>query len=321
MKKYIPRSLFDKAIFQKGGANNGILFVIAIMATITSFAYLLMGGVAPDYPEATKNAPKNIGKQEIIFEQNTDPGKKNLQLQTFKVKTTCEDKIAVDFLIDVSGSMGNGNKQVNEKNAINSFVSRMTDNSVIGIQVFSDPNNVREIVPISLYKDVKTQVRNTINSLSASGATSTRSALDLAKQKLSQAISENRFPDYKYNLIFLSDGVPEAAGLIPNSQNCLVTSPYTDPLTNQTTIRCFARIQDPRTPTNIPDEIKTLGVDIYSIAITDPQDQPMKSELLRLLSDVSSDPNSTYFYESVDGTDLTAILDNVLKSICEGGGA
>lgn len=300
----------------RGGLNNGMLYVIVIMATIISFSFLMMGGTFPVGPKANTKAPTNVGKQEIIFEQDADPGKRNLQLQTFKVKTTCEDKIAVDFLIDVSGSMANGNKQVNERNALNSFASRMTDNSVIGIQIFSEPNNVREVVPISLYKDVRAQVQNTINSLTASGATSTRSAFDLAKQKLSQAISEDRFPGYKYNLIFLSDGVPEAQNLVPNSQNCLVTAPYTDPTTNLTTIRCFARIQDPRTPTNIPAEIKALGVDIYSIAITDPQDQLMKNELLQLLRDTSSDPDSTYFYESVDGNDLTAILDNVLKSIC-----
>ncbi|HVF69607.1 MAG TPA: VWA domain-containing protein, partial [Xanthomonadales bacterium] len=190
--------------------------------------------------------------------------------------------------------------------------ARMTDSSVIGIQIFSTPSNVREVVPISFYKDVKQQVQNTINTLNPDGATSTRSGFELAKQKLGQVISQNKFPGYKYNLIFISDGVPEVQ--MPenqkNSQNCLVTAPY------QGNIRCFARAQDPRTPTNIPSEIKGLGVDIYSIGITDSFDQPMKSELLQLMRDASSDPDSKYFYESIDGNDLTTVLDHVLKSIC-----
>ncbi len=320
MKKFFLHPFLNRPTLQKGRAKSGMLFIIAIMATLTSFSYLLMGGAIPDSPESTTKKPEGGGEQEIVFEQNADPGKKNLQLQTFKVKNSCEDKIAVDFLIDVSGSMANGNKQANEKNALNSFVNRMSDSSVIGIQVFSEPNNVREVVPISYYKDVSQQVKNTINTLTASGATSTRSAFDLAKQKLTEVISQDKYPGYNYSLVFLSDGVPEAQGLIPNSQNCLVTAPYRDPITNITTTRCFARIQDPRTPTNIPEEIKLLGVDIYSIAITDPQDQLMKNELLQLLRDVSSDPDSTYFAESVDGTDLKSILDNVMTSICSGGG-
>jgi hypothetical protein len=195
------------------------------------------------------------------------------------------DKIAVDFLIDVSGSMAFGNKQRNEKNALNSFVGRMSDSSVVGIQIFSDPNNVREVVPLSLYKNVKSQVQNTINTLPANGATSTRSAFDLARQKLS-----------------------DVAGIIHNSDNCLVIAP--DSRLGGT--RCFAKAQDPRSPTDLPQIIKTQGVDIYSIAITDPGDQPMKNELLRLLQDASSDPDSTYFYESVDGNDLTAILGGMM---------
>lgn len=300
----------------EGRIDSGMLYVIVIMITITAFSYFMTGGIFPKSPAATTKAPPpGSGQQEIVFEQDTSPGKRNLQLQTFTVKNTCEDKIAVDFLIDISASMAYGNKQRNEKNALNSFAARLTDTSVIGIQTFSDPNKVTEKVPISLYKDVKQQVTNTINNLPASGATSTRSAFDLAKQKLSEVIIQDKFPGYKYSLVFLSDGVPEVQ--MPesekNSTNCLATSPNPD---GSNTLRCFARAQDPRTPTNIPSEIKALGVDVYSIAITDPKDQPMKAELLQLLRDASSDPDSTYFYESVDGNDLQTVLESVLKAIC-----
>lgn len=316
MRKFSFTSNKNILIFQRGGANTGILFIVAIMATLMSFGFLLVGGSFPTTPEPTINAPGNLGKQEIVFNQNTDPGKKNLQLQTFTVKNTCEDKIAVDFLLDVSGSMANNNKIGKEKAALRAFTNRMTDSSVIGMQIFSKPSIVREVVPISLYKDVKSQVQNAITALPADGATSTRSGFALAYQKLSEVINQNKFPGYKYSLVFISDGIPEAEGLIPNQANCIVTAPYTDSRTNKTTTRCFARIQDPRTPTNIPQEIENLAVDIYSIAITDSIDQPMKAELLQLLKDVATDPDSEYFHESVDGNDLTAVLDSVLKSIC-----
>jgi hypothetical protein len=318
MRNKFLAKIFNSKKLNIGKVDSSLLYIIVIMASITGFSFLLMGGVFPDPPAATTKAPEGIENQEIVFEQDKDPGKRNLQLQTFTVKNTekaCEDKIAVDFLIDVSGSMAFGNKRINQRNALNNFVSRMKDNSVIGIQIFSDPNNVREVVPISLYKNVKTQVQNTINTLPANGATSTRSAFELARQKLLDAINQKKFPGYSYNLVFLSDGIPEVAGIIHNSDNCLVIAP--DSRLGGT--RCFAKAQDPRSPTDIPQIIKTQGVDIYSIAITDPGDQPMKNELLRLLQDVSSDPDSTYFYESVDGNDLTTILERIFTSICDNG--
>jgi len=295
-------------------SKNGILFVVAIMATITSFAYLMMGGTWPDAPQENTTS-ENPGKQDIVFEQVTDPAKKNLQLQTFTVKNACTDKIAVDFLIDVSGSMQQDGKIGKTRTALRAFTDRMSDSSVIGMQIFSDPDNVKEIIPLGLYTGVKVQeVKNAITNLRARGSTSTRSGFKLAYEKLSQAIGQNKFPRYKYNLVFLSDGVPEIDGIVHNDANCLARAPIGNK------IRCFAKEQDPRgTPTDpehIPSEIDTLGVDIYSIAITSRFDAGLKEELLQLLRDVSSDPDSKYFYESIDGDNLTTVLDTVLKSIC-----
>jgi hypothetical protein len=312
MRKKLLPGFFDPKKISLGKINTGFLYLAVIMFVIVGFAFLMMGGTFPDYPAATTKAPSNLGEQEIVFTQDPDPGKKTQQLQTFTVKNKCEDKIAVNFLIDVSGSMRDNNKIEKEKNALRAFTGKMSDNSVIGMQIFSDPNIVREILPLSLYKDVKQQAQDAINSLTTYRATSTRDGFNLSKQKLTEAINQNAFPDYQYNLVFLSDGVPEVD--MPESQktpeNCLATAPYR----GQT--RCFAKAQDPRSPTNIPNEIKLLGVDIYSIAITDSVDQPLKNELLQLLKDAASDPDSTYFFESVDGNDLQTVLNNVLKSIC-----
>lgn len=301
--------------FQKGGANNGILFIVAIMATLVSFSYLMMGGVVPDVPEATTKAPENMGEQEVVFNQDPDPGKKNLQLQTFSVKTnptpppSCVSTVAVNFLIDVSGSMQFGNKQNEEKAALRAFTSRMVDDSVIGIQTFSA--GTTDVVPISLYKDVQQQVQNAINTLSASGNTETRSGLILSKQKLSDAISQNKFPGRKYYLIFLTDGIPETSNFY--EQDCIATARRDDGYR-----RCFARKQDPRTPTNIGTEIKDLGVEIYAINITSTEgsDVALAPYLEALMKDVASAPVSEHYYTSLNGANLTTVLDKVFKNIC-----
>lgn len=307
--------MWDK--LQKGGLNNtGTLYIIAIMATITSFAFVMMGGTFPTTPDENRTPPrKNPGKQEIIFDQVTDPGKKNLQLQTFSVKDACESRIAVDFLIDVSKSMSFGNKLSEEKKALKAFTDRMVDDSVIGMQIFSSPNNVREVVPISKYKDVKANVQNAINSLNPNGATSTRTAMILARDKLAQAVSSGDFANYKYSLILITDGVPEADGLLPyNSDKCIAVVP--DPTLGE---RCFAKKEDPRIPSNIATEIKNFGVDIYSIQITSnsSSDRELQPHLEKLMKDIASTPINEHYYTSFEGTGLTSILDKVFTDICQ----
>ncbi len=288
----------------QAGGSSGMIYVVVILATLIAFSFHMVGGKLPQQSIPTTTSDQ-ANKQEIVFEQVKDPGKKNLQLQTFTVKNTCENKMAVDFLIDVSGSMRENNKIGKEKDALKAFSARMNDTSVIGIQTFS--SSVQEKIPLSYYKDVKGQVQNTINSLPANGWTSTRSAFELAHQKLSGVISQNKFPGYKYALILLSDGVPETADGASNPKNCLLISNG----------RCFALAQDPRVPTNLSTDVKNLGVSIYSIAITSSGDKTMEKELIQLLQDLSSDPDSKFFYNSIDGNNLTTVLDNVFNDICK----
>lgn len=288
----------------------GMLYVVVIMLTLISFSFFLVGGKFPAMtPQITAPDP---GKQEIIFEQDKDPGKENLQLQTFKVKNSCESKIAVDFLIDVSGSMRFGNKQQREKDALRAFAGKMVDDSVIGMQVFSA--GTREIVPLSKYADVKNQFASAVNGLTASGNTETRNGMLLSKQKLSEVISQNKFPGYKHSLILLTDGIPEAFPEIIDDAHCrkIVYEPGIN------SDRCFAIAQDPTEPPNVGDEIKNLGVDIYSINITSNEvsDVEMAPFLESLLKDVASTPVSEHYYTSLDGADLTRILEKVFKDIC-----
>jgi len=314
VKKSRLSKILKSKRFKKGGINSGTLYVVVIMLLVTSLSFFLVGGNLFNMPTSPTPAAYP-GKQEIVF--SSESAKKNLQLQTFTVKNTCESKIAVDFLIDISGSMGfdNGIKQTNEKNAVKAFTSRMVDKSVIGIQTFSSPQLVRENVPLSYYKDSKAQVQNTINTLPADGATSTRDAFNLAKQKLSAAISQKKFPGYKYVIILLTDGIPEAEPIKTDSNSCEIVVQDTE----RNVPRCFAKIQDPRIPTDISAEIKGQGVEIYSLALTSPHssDRALQPSLTKLLQDVASTPLSTHFYSSDNGQDLKTQLDSVFTDICE----
>ena len=296
---------------QSGKLDSGMLYIIVIMLAITTFSFYLVGGKFPKMFDPA-GPPSNPGKQKIIFP--SESAKKNLQLQTFTVKNSCESKIAVDFLIDISGSMGfdGGIKQTNEKSALRAFTARMVDASVIGMQTFS--KSTQEVVPISYYKDVRSQVDSTINSLPADGWTSTRSGFELVKQKLSAVLTQDKYPGYKYFLILITDGVPESEPLFTDADHCEVVVQDVE----RNTPRCFAKIQDPRIPSNLAADIKNSGVEIYSLALTSPHssDRDLQPYLTKLLQDVASTPLSTHFYSSDNGTDLKTQLDSVFKDIC-----
>ncbi len=242
-------------------------------------------------------------KQEFVFPKKD--GKNNLQLYTFDLIETCEATIAIQFLIDVSGSMRENDskgfsKIAKEKSALTSFLNKMSDTSLVGIRTFN--NNQRNDVTMDLFKTVGDKAKSVVSNIRPNGFTHTRSAFQAVKGDLEKAKADPRFSNYKFNLVFLSDGVPETS----NPGECITRSGS----------RCFAKIQDPRVPTNIPQEIKDLGIDIYSIAITSSKDKAFETDLLLLLKDTSSDPDDKYFANSVDGNNLTPILNGIFENIC-----
>jgi hypothetical protein len=291
------------------GSGAGSLYVIVILILLFIGAVMFTGGLAPSITNPTSGLlpPSTTpGEQEIVFPSDATP-QNTLQMRSFSV-STCQQKTAVDFVIDVSGSMGFDNKIGKERDALTAFTNQLATNSVIGIQTFS--TNVQEKIPISYYKDVKTQVQGTINGLQAGGWTSTRDAMNLAKQKLSDAITQNKFPGYQYSLILLTDGVPETQ----NPKQCEVRVP--DPQQGGT--RCFAADQDPRIPTDLSADVKNLGVQIYSIGIysTQTSDQALQPYLQALLQDVASKPLETHFYTTINADNLKQILNGLVQKLC-----
>lgn len=290
------------------------------MGLVIASAFVSSGGGSPVDPNGPGGPPTlephfnpdDYPKQRIIMPPDPQTGAdNNLQLKTFNV-SHCGRNSAMIFLVDTSGSMKFAGKMDNTKTALRYFVDNLGGKSVIGMYTFS--KDVKEEVPINYLKDVQREVDETIDDFKPDGWTRTRDGMALVREKLGEAIQEQAYPGYKYSLIILTDGVPE----VPPSQprNCYVTAydPNTAPA-----LRCFAQEQDPRVPTNLAQEIKAMGVGIYSVNIYSPNypsDVVMFPYLETLLKEVADQPTDTHYFSSVNGGNLTKILESVVSSIC-----
>jgi hypothetical protein len=195
------------------------------------------------------------------------------------------------------------------KDALRQFTKKLGNTSAIAMQTFSDRANER--VPFGFYKDQKANVQSTIESLAPEGATVTRQGFTLALDRLKQAIDSKKFPGYHFVLILLTDGVPETTP----PRTCLKQVP--DPLWGPDG-RCFTQAEDPRNNPNIPDQIKNLGAAIYTIGIysNESSDVAMKPELSAMLQQVSTQPASAHYFESLDAQNLNTIFKSVISQIC-----
>lgn len=299
----------------------GALSIFFIMGLVLAGAFVASGGGQPVDPNGPDGPPTlepyfnraDYPAQRIIVP--TDPqtqGDNNLQLKTFNV-SNCGKNTAMVFLIDISGSMKFANKIDNTKTALEYFLKNLGGKSVVGLYTFS--KDVKEEVPIGYYRDNKAEIERVIDKLEPEGHTRTRDGMILARTKLAEAIQEEAFPGYKYSLVILTDGVPEVPPT--ENRNCYVTAhdPNTAPA-----LRCFAKEQDPRVPTDISKELKQKGIDVYSVNIYSPNypsDVVMFPHLEALLKEIASAPTETHYFSSVNGQNLEKILDSVVTSICK----
>lgn len=338
-----------KIIKNSKSTNLGCLHVLLIMALIILAGTMFSGGfipVNPNGPGGPPTLPPYFGidgtqeEQKIIYPSDalSSDAKGNIQLKTFKVNI-CAQKSAVDILIDTSGSMADDNKIGKLKDALKSFTQNLSPKSAISIQTFSGV--VTEKVPWGLYKNNKTQVDATIDNLNADGWTRMQDGFILAKQKLTEAKTQNKFPGYNYNLLLISDGVPEIPppdGTFPHDPIRCAEPNYDPPPPGDTrkcyvrvcdprtapALRCFVKDQDPRIPVNLPDEIKNMGVPIYSIGLYSniTSDNKLRAYLEPLLEEISSKPLSGYYYAynsaaNDNAENLKRIFDNIISKICE----
>lgn len=298
------------------------LSVLFVMGLIVVGAFVASGNLAPVDPNGPGGPPTlqpyynpaDYPVQHIVTPTGGFPtNKKNLQLETFNVDN-CGQNTVLLFVIDTSGSMSYANKIQNEKNALTYFTNNMGGLSAIGIDTFGgEEGAVDTAIPLNYYKDVKTQVKQVISDLSPHGGTPTKDAMQLAYNQLNQSISEDDYPGYKYNVILMTDGVPET--LPPRTCYVQTYDPKDAPL-----MRCFTEEEDPTVPINIPNEIRALGADVYTINVYSPSwqsDAFMYPYLTSLLTKIASQPTSSHLYTSINGSNLKNVLQSIDQSICE----
>ena len=280
---------------KKKGSSFGI--VAALFLIIVGGSTLLTGGV---FPKLTNSVPANQNQENIPVLPTASGGNNSLQLKTFGFRQKqCTQTLAVDFLVDNSGSMGFGSKLSEVQKGMIRFASGFSDNTDIGVQKFS--TTPQSVIPLSYYKDVKSQFSRYVNSMTASGPTYTKDAFSFTKTKLDAGIP--KYPGYKLALIFVSDGVPETfsgdAACVP--AYCRANS-----------CECFAPEQD---PTSVANQMKQEGIRIFTIAYVDKSDAKINSLLQNLMRNVASSPSD--LYSAPDSSQISSILTQIANKLCE----
>ncbi len=269
----------------------GTVFTLAFITVAIGMGVLLSRGITPS---STLTEPEDKDVEVELVLETPIPGQKGLQLKTLKFKE-CASTVTMDLLLDRSGSMGrltpSGTTKIDRlKEAVTELMSKAQDTSIVGFQSF-DSFSITDDVPISYYRDVKGIIPGKIAALDDGGSTPTHDALAYSLEKLKEATA--KFPDRNFNFIFISDGAP-CPGIDCPGQ------PGGD--------------QDPRLFTPNPaDEIKKLGVNVYSLGIYE-AGQANLPFLEELLKSVASSPDNYYAATSAD--DTKRLLSQISNRIC-----
>lgn len=104
------------------------------------------------------------------------------------------------LLIDVSGSMGEGSKLTQAREAALAFLDNMEPSNRVGLAVFSE--NVRVVVPLDNYETNQQQLRMQIQSLGANGGTELYGAVQNVVGELTASEDTDRIRA----VVLLSDG-------------------------------------------------------------------------------------------------------------------
>ncbi|OGH04576.1 MAG: hypothetical protein A2W22_04910 [Candidatus Levybacteria bacterium RBG_16_35_11] len=275
------------------------VFVLVILFIVALFAFYNVGGIFPE----KLNTTGSQGGSYVMVTPVPGSSSQSLQLNFVKFKG-CSSTTAVDFLVDRSGSM-EGQKLTLLKQGILSFASKLSDQSVFGLQTFADPPNIvwkNDINP-DLFSNVKSNITNVVCSLQANGATHTKDAFEQTKAVL--ADTQKRFSERQLAFIFVSDGIPETG-----TRNNLCRLQGKTELCNSS-CRCFDPAQD---PTQIAEQIKAMGIKIYSIGYVDKNDDFATNQLKGLMERVASSPDKAHM--APNEAEVIKILNDIGYEIC-----
>ncbi len=255
---------------------NSVIYV----ALIFLFGLLMTGGLSLASKDVS-NTQQNVA-YELVEKENPE-AQKTLQLNTltFKPKPTgCSAKIAVNLLLDNSGSMNEPPRKMQSlKTAVNSFFTLFKTEDIMGVQRFG--SNVGDVVPIDTVLNLRPTFASKVNAISPSGSTHIRDGMELSEQKI--ADGKAKFPDFStWVLIVVTDGSP---------------NPWPE--------------QDPR---SVATRIKQSGVRIITIGIELGTAKEVDAQTARtIMEDVASSP--TDFYQP-DAGQLLTIYNSIADSIC-----
>src|SRR3989344_6004738 len=269
--------------------------VLLILIPVFLLSYFLAGGIDSPFPKKVavpsgepralaEAAPSGDGKQlqinDLRFRPPSPQPSPPLPPTASQQPSTCPpgQKVAVDMLLDTSGSMARGSRINNLSNVVNNFVSLYLQNDdIIGIQEFSD--FPADVVPINTKSNNSSYFPLT---LITHNFTHMNDGMLFAQNKILTARST--YPGYNWVLIFLSDGVPETASSLP------------DPT---------------QVPTGTASVIKASGVRIISIGLElYSLGEPAASYARNLMTSVASSPSD---YHDATTTNLGDIYRDIAQ--------
>jgi len=272
----------------------GTIFTLGFVVLAIGMGVLLSRGVTP---KSMLSDPGETGELEVI-EEPGGPGKKGLGLRTIKFKE-CASTVTINFMLDKSTSMNeltpSGiSKFARLQEAVKELVGDAKDESIVGIQSFTT-GNITNDVPIAFYRDIKSTLNAKIDAIRTLSSTPTYEALNFSYGVMSETLRSSWYPkDRKMNFVFISDGAP-CPGI-----GCR---------------RIAGADQDPRLYTPNPaDQIKALGVNVYSLGIFSPTDRVLVVEMENLLKSIASKPEN--YFAASSGDDVKRLLGQISQKIC-----
>lgn len=299
----------------------GSITIIILLSIVIIGSIMLVGGAYPIISYDTLNFENQKTFDED--QQPTPTGKQNnkqLQIQELK---NCSDSLAVEFLLDTSGSMEDGGKMDKLKEALNNFISKVKNKSVIAIRTFNTVTSMQ--VGFDFYKNNQLQVQAVINGLSPGGGTYTRNAFAGVKEDIVPLLNDKKFQMYTPNIIFFSDGIPETSAA---NTACVSRRLCTDKIVSPIfpgECRCFDTNQDPTnkglSDGDIVEQIKKFknkdgkNVNIFSVLLFNKtSDAFFETEEEALMQRIASAPEN--FYKTPRADDLQKIFNQIITQVC-----
>lgn len=287
-----------------------------VLGILVLFSVLLTGGFTTSDPQPFNT----IGSFAAEFaNEGGIKEEKTLQIQALKPVTptptppgttptpsptgACQPgrRVAVDLLLDTSGSMNSSSKINLLKGAVIQFAGNLRPDDVIGVQQFSSPidlggTGARDVISIGPYN--QTLFNQVINQLSpTNGFTHMRAGFELTRQRINAGRQQYSSSNYNWVLIFLSDGIPEDESVVSS-------------------VPVFAESQN---PTDIANQLKvdtriiTIGLDMD--AFRNAGYPNITDQGRNLLRSLASAPTSQNYIESPTGIQLQSIFNNLNSSV------